>query len=606
MKRGTNPGQGRLPAALSSLTPAARLGLPQYPGIALFFVSAALSHHLFDIISHSDFEDLAAESLEALLIGVLATAITVALVARFRPAAGGELLDKLSVTLMPGILFVFAPFRYAQVCRWTDQCQYWSDMFLVLGAVLCALVGVYTWWDGLRRRIERWAAAAGRRLAGMPASRLFLLAWLLGTALLAWRGAGRLEHPELFAEGGRRFVADALNHGWLSLGFEYAGYYHVVPRLIALLVTATVPIAAVPAATTMISVAIAGAVSAFIARPAYRWLIPSDTVRVIAVLLLCLAPGLREVLGNLPNLHYLLFILLGLLALKDPDKPYRLWELGLAALVALSSGMAAALVPAIVLRAGTALARGHGGAGRELALAAVVGVPTLATGLLALAAGGAGAGGASLSDFSVATVISAWGTVATSSLLLHPLGGTVAVTEIMFTIPLWVLVLLALAVLAVLARRLIVRGHGRQAVYVGAWASGPFVLIVLLALARSPDLKMLVLEEHWRWYKWWMRYNYLFAASGVLLWLFLLKPARLLPGRSSASVLTLVLCAAYVSQANWYFDVPEYGEERRWARTSAALERAIETGCPRSVTVDIYPGNWTFTYYADKENPQCR
>lgn len=616
MSRGAQATSSKTAKATRQPFPLRWLGLPEYPGIVVFFVSVALCHHLFDIIKHSDYEDMAAESLEAALLGLLAAAICVALVRRYCASNAGATLSRLSFVLLPGVLFVFAPFRYAQVCRWTGWCQDWSDLFLAAGAALGVFIGLYTWWKSFAARLEAWASWTRALLDRITAARLFLIVWVLCAALLAWRGYGRLAHPELFAEGGNRFVADALAQGWWSLGSAYAGYYHTLPRLVALLAIAVAPVAYIPAATTAASFLAAAAVSAFIVRPAFRWLIPSDTVRIVAALLLCLAPGLREVLGNLPNLHYLLFILLGLLVLKDPDEPYRAWELVLAGLAVMSSGMVAALAPAVLIRAWLSLSRsaGRGLAARlrantpEVIFAAIILVPTLVTAVLMLT--GAETGGPQPADSSVgglnpATVLQAWGTVLASSFLLHPLAGTVAVTEIMLTVSVWVLVVISITVFAILFGSLVMNGHRAQAMYLGAWLSAPFALILLLALVRGPDLRMFLITEDWNWYKWWMRYNYLFAVSGVILWLSLLRPTRLLPAGRLGNVLALTLCVAYVSQTNWYFDIKEYGNERRWDRTSAELERAIRTGCPRSVTVQLYPERWRFTYRAAKENPEC-
>jgi len=593
------------------------LGLPAHPGIALFFLSLALSHHWYDIVKYSLYDQLAAESLEAALLGLLATALCVALARRLGSGDQNAVLSRLSLTLLPGVLFLFAPFRYAQLCRWLDHCQYWSDQFMVAGVVLCALVGLYTWWERAAACLAAWASTVRAGLERTPSWWLFLVVWIACIALLTWRGHGRLAHPELFAEGGRQFVAGALNHGWESLGFAYAGYFHTVPRLIALLAVSIAPVAYIPVFTSVSSILIAGAVSAFIVRPGFRWLIPSDAVRIVAALLLCLIPGLREVLANLPNLHYLLFVLLGLLIVKDPDEPYRAWELILAVLIVLSSGMVAALAPVVLLRLWLKMSASGGpsgiaarlrGNGREIALAAIIVLPTVAAGLSVLLGGPPAADQSTASPLAgadPAAVLSAWATVLAGSLFLHPIGGTVAVTEIMSTLPLWVLAVAGLAVFAALFHRLAVAADRRQSAYVLAWLSACFVLLLLLALVRNADLEMFLLDRQWFFFKWWMRYHYVFAAAGVLLWLFLLRPTGLLPARRAGNVLALTLCVAYASQAEWYFDIAQYGEQRRWSRTSAELEQAIQTGCPRRVTVRIYPGNWKFTYYAARENPSC-
>lgn len=588
------------------------LGLPDYPGILVFFLSVALSHHVYDILRNADYEDLYAESLEAAVLGIAATGIAVALLRRLavNPEA---VLTNMSRTLLPGFLFIFAPFRYAQVCRWTGWCQYWTDAFVILGIAGCAAAGLYTWWTAAHRRADPGATRARALSFRIPGSRLFVTTWVLCLLLLAWRGYGRLTHPELFAEGGR-FVVIALTHGWTSLGFVYDGFYHTVPRLVALLATSLVPVAHIPAFTTTASFLIAAAICAFIARPVFRWIIPSDAVRVAAALLLCLVPALREILGHLAAVHYLLVVLLALLILKDPGKPYRLWEMLLAALVVLSSGLAAALAPALAVRlwvtlyarpaAGVPLV--PGAAAREIALAGIVFALVSINALVVLSGVNIGRDEAAIDAFEPAKLLSAWGVAAAGYFLLHPFGGTVAVSEIMRLLPLSALVLTAGLVYAGMFRTLAGSRGREHAALIGAWLTSPFVLIGLLALLRHPGLQMFLLDEHWFHFSWWMRYNYLLAVFGIASWLLLLSPSALLPGRRLANIVVFMLCAAYASQANWYFDIPAYGTEYRWQQTAGALERAVRTGCPRRVVIKLYPGDWEFTYHATKANPVCR
>lgn len=584
------------------------LGLPQYPGIFICFVSAALSHHLYDILRHADYADLPAEALEALIIGVVATAAGVALVRRW--AADGEAaLSRLSLILLPGLLFVFAPFRYAQVCRWTGWCQFWSDAFLVLALALCGLAALHVWRT--EHRGGAWPARA--RIARLPASALYPLTLMLCLIVLAWRGHDRLVHPELFAEGGRQFVSDALAHGWWSLGRAYDGFYHTVPRLLALLATSLVPVAYIPAVTVAGCFAIAGAVCAFIARPAFRWLIPSDAARVTAALLGCLVPGLQEVFANLPDLHYLLFVVLALLLLKDPGLPYRNWELALAALVVASSGLVAAMAPVLAvrwwyrLRPAPGRAATPGATAREIALSAIILIPAMIKALLVLGGDAAGGGDqpSPTDGFDPLALLEAWGTVAVSMFLLHPFGGTVAVTEMVTVVSLSTLAVIAAAVFSGLFRALVRARGPRHAALVGAWVFTPFLLIALIAMFRHPALQMFLLDQDWHRFQWWMRYNYVFAVFGLIAWLLLLRPSGLMPGRSIRNTLAIVLCAAYISQANWYFDIQAYGTERRWQQSSAELERAVNTGCPRSVEVQIYPENWSFTYHTTTPNSGC-
>lgn len=611
MKRGAGSTFPELADKLGLLRLLNLFSLPKHPGVAVFFVSLALSHHWYDILSEADYGDLAAETIEAVALGLLATAAGVAAIRRLRPDDCEAILARLSLTLLPGILFLFAPFRSAQVCRWTGYCDLWTDLFMLAGASLCIVVGIFVWSVDTKRWTGTAPGSGGLgRLRTALGSRLYPVTWLACTALLVWRGQDRLLHPELWAEGSRPFVSDALNLGWISLLEPHHGYYHTVPRLVALLATSLAPVTHIPTFTMTTCFLIAGAIPAFLVRPSFRWLIPSDGARFLGALLLCLVPALQGMLGGLPPLHYYLFVLLGLLILKDPSMPYRAWELVVALLIVFSSGMVAALAPAAFGRAWLLFHndRGEGRLRRrtrDIVLLLLIVAPSLFMGLAVLTAGQTEAGVAGLNP---AMLVEAYTTVINAFLLLHPFAGTIAATEMLYTIPETMLAVATLSVLAALFHRHRASGHTLQAGLVAVWLSGPLFLIALLALLRHPDLSMYRLEGLWRHLGWWMRYYYVFAATGVLLWLFLLRPTQLVPGRSAGNVAALTLCVAYASQANWYFDAERYGRERYWRQTSAELQRSVETGCPRSVTVKAYPEpeRWGFTYYAHVENQQCK
>ncbi len=592
----------------------ARVGVPDYAGIVVFFCSALGSTQFLWAIRH-DSDDLGLRLAAALATAIAAASLTVAGVRRLWRPDPRRTLARLSLTLAPGLLFIFAPFLYAQRCRWTDSCVYWSDVFLLLGIGLGIAVGLDEWSGSWRRRADAAASAIGRQAARLGAAHRFWLVSLLCLAVLVLRGWERLVYPELFAEGGR-FVAGALNEGWPSLLVSYDGYYHIVPRLIALLATSLVPIAYIPVFTVTACFLITAAISAFFVRPCFRWLVPSDAARGAVALLLCLAPGLYEVLGNLPNLHSPLLILLGLLTLKDPAQRYRGWELVLVLLAVLTSGAAAVFAPAVIARCWLRATRMRAGVGsparaawdRDLSVPALI-----ALGTMLIVAGMLGGDDPGLArpdaivgeGFDPLALATAMTRVTAIFFLLHPFAGTVAVSEIILWVPVLVLALGAVVLFGSLLWWHKAAGRRAQALQMTAWLIGPLALLALIGVMRPVGLSMFVRDEHWQHFGWWMRYNYVFGVSGVLLWVMVLRPTVLRPARRLGNVLTVTLCCAYVSQANWYFEARRYGDERRWLNSSVVLERAVRTGCPRTVKVAIYPDRWALIYRAREPDPSC-
>lgn len=125
-------------------------------------------------------------------------------------------------------------------------------------------------------------------------------------AAAAWLRIPAVARNTFWAEDGRNFIQDAVNHGALaSLGIPYAGYLHTIPRLIAAFTVTFVPVAQWADAMTAGSCLVAGILAAVVfvcARDVVPWL-PGRILIAGLTVLAPLAP--REVLGNAANVHSL-------------------------------------------------------------------------------------------------------------------------------------------------------------------------------------------------------------------------------------------------------------------------------------------------------------
>lgn len=468
----------------------------------------------------------------------------------------------------------------------------------------------------------------GARSAASRAADL-LRYWLVFGAclgLLVFRGWDRLAHPELFAEG-VRFVGSVLNHGWGSLLVIHDQAFHVAPRLVAMAVVSLAPVADIPFYTNLACYAVFAAVMASVVRPGHRWLIPSDAGRVVLALLLTLAPGMTEILGNLAGLHWSLMLWLGLLTLKDPDQPLTAWELAIAALTLLSSAGAVVFLPMAALRLlmtrrpsaspplppALALPKVAGEwvlFGLLLGMFAVL-MSSFVTGANAIALEGIDVRGAlrGLDD-----LLPHLGALFTTFYVLHPFLGTQHASLFLVSMPFYPLVGVSLALVSALLYR-IWRKMDRRFWLLPAWLACLAGLAVMLSIVRYWAFYGIFSFPYWDW---WTRYNFVFACTGLAFWFMLLRPESLHRLRHWSTLATLVLVVAYVSQAGTvttraqpphdeegYF-VARYGDKDRWDNTAEELERAIETGCPRKVLVKGYPGGkWRFTYESPLEVESC-
>lgn len=157
-------------------------------------------------------------------------------------------------------------------------------------------------------------------------SRILKAASLLGAAcvltMIAWGRLPTLTRETVWAEDGGVFLRDVLRAGHLqSIFLPYDGYLHVLPRLLASISHALVPLEGYAIAMSLLSCAVVAGISIGVFHLA-RVLTESVSVRLmIAVIPILLPIGPNEVLGNAANLHWYLLWLAPWLLLKKPANP---------------------------------------------------------------------------------------------------------------------------------------------------------------------------------------------------------------------------------------------------------------------------------------------
>ncbi len=187
---------------------------------------------------------------------------------------------------------------------------------------------------------------------GPAAARHLPVAAAVGT-LAALLALGRLwatgwPFDRLWAEDGAVFLADALDHGWGSLTYSYAGYLHGVPRVIALLGT-ELPLADVATYTVLASAAVCGLLAAVVSSAA-RTVTGSVPWACVAGLATVSVPALRfETLGSLANLQWFLLYAALWLCLTAPRALPTALVAGVCAAASLSTPLVVVLAPVLLL-----------------------------------------------------------------------------------------------------------------------------------------------------------------------------------------------------------------------------------------------------------------
>jgi hypothetical protein len=174
---------------------------------------------------------------------------------------------------------------------------------------------------------------------------------VLAACLLFLRGAPRLWHAALHHEDGRIFLSQAYNDGFGAFVEPYAGYLHLIPRIIAA-VLEPFPVTAAPVLYAVAALLVHVAMLSPALSVRLDWIIPGQMLRAVLFALLCLMPPLWEVLGNIANLIFVGGISLLLLMLSDDPRSGvgRVGELAAVAALGLSGPLIVFFVPWFIWR----------------------------------------------------------------------------------------------------------------------------------------------------------------------------------------------------------------------------------------------------------------
>jgi hypothetical protein len=128
--------------------------------------------------------------------------------------------------------------------------------------------------------------------------------WLACIAVLLLRRPDLVAHPEFLAEDGVIFFREQLLSGAASVWQPYAGYHHLLARLVAL-AGAGLPVVAIPAFYAAVVVALEAASCAAVGL-LLEEVVPQPSIRWIAALALAACIPADEVIGSLSNLQWYL------------------------------------------------------------------------------------------------------------------------------------------------------------------------------------------------------------------------------------------------------------------------------------------------------------
>lgn len=181
----------------------------------------------------------------------------------------------------------------------------------------------------------------------------FWLLALLVSGISLLRDFHSLTHPNLLAEDGGIFFAEAYRSPWWqSLWIPYAGYLHFLARVVAE-GASILPVASIPAAYSLAAALVTGFSLAWFYRPELRPALPSDGLRWMVVGFMALAPH-GDALLRLHGIQWYLTVWMAWVACCGVRtlSPSAVWALILLVLaVPWTSPATVVLGPVLVLRA---------------------------------------------------------------------------------------------------------------------------------------------------------------------------------------------------------------------------------------------------------------
>ncbi len=408
-------------------------------------------------------------------------------------------------------------------------------------------------------------------------------------SILLWRGWSRITVADLYAEDGALFIKDALEAPFQTLFQPYTGYFHTIPRFIAIFIVSLVPVKYFASAICIVSTVIVGFIFSLFTRKTYRWLVPIDSSRTVIALLFCLAPALSwNILGNLANLHWSLFFALALLLLKDEAESFSIIEIGFVFLICASEGSTVLLLPLSAYRSYVRQKNQFKNFSRDWMIAGII---ILFFALSVHLRGKSSLELASVSDLLRGFWVSLLDFQVTMPLLGQFFTSWTMIHEAVSINILKLGILFALYLTCIRSKKL-------RLFCLFEFAT---ILLPLLILIARPDSAHVFYSEEMAKGGHKVRYAFIPFLSGVLLWSVVL--IRGFEGRwydrfrkipLSFTLFALIAFFTGIHKSTWRID--PYSDSTHWPKYAPVLEQALKLGATERILIPIYPKGWFLDY----------
>ncbi len=159
----------------------------------------------------------------------------------------------------------------------------------------------------------------------------------------------RIIQYDFWAEDGRIFLLQYYSFNLKSLIVPYAGYYHLVPRILTA-ISYHLSIEYMPLIQIVACIIITSAIFALPVQNRFKWLFGKLDNRFILCLFLTTTAGMIEVLGNITNIHWILLLAILLIGLTDYKSKLKVIDLMVIFLFTFSESVTFIVLPFYVFR----------------------------------------------------------------------------------------------------------------------------------------------------------------------------------------------------------------------------------------------------------------
>ncbi|MEO5970649.1 MAG: hypothetical protein ABIQ95_12035 [Bdellovibrionia bacterium] len=166
--------------------------------------------------------------------------------------------------------------------------------------------------------------------------------------ILIMRSSNRILDPVIWAEDSI-YISGILQHGFMDIFKAQFGYYQSLQRFICWCVM-LFPVKLWPLLLTSTCYVIYAAVFSEFSKADYEAIIPSRLHRILACTVFAFLPGTNEILGNTPNLGWVLTAYVGIICLKKLGQKPSLMEIGFSAACMAGAGQTSIMIPLLLYR----------------------------------------------------------------------------------------------------------------------------------------------------------------------------------------------------------------------------------------------------------------